>query len=157
MRRVRQRGVASIELALILVFFSGLLGVVLFLSNILQTYTTVQKAAYGAARYLATTPLLEMSNVDDAENAALQAENMAIASAAAMHLALRRSQVTVLCDYGSNYGYTECGSVPVKPAKVLVKILVPMQSVFLRDSVLDWLGDPGVIIVNSLSTLRYAN
>ncbi len=155
MKRARQQGVASIELALILVFFSGLLGVVLFVSNILQTYTTVQKAANGAARYLATTPLLEMSNVDDAENAALQAENLAIASAAAMHLALRRSQVTVQCDYG--FGYGDCGSTTAKPAKVLVKILLPIQSVFFRDSVLDWLGDPGVITVNSLSNFRYAN
>lgn len=155
MRRARQQGVASIELALILVFFSGLLGVVLFLSNILQTYTTVHKAAYAAARYLATAPLLEMSNADDAEDAALQAENLAIASAAAMHLALRRSQVTVQCNSG--VGYIECGGVTAKPVMVEVQIVVQIQSIFLRDSVLDWLGDPGVIIVSSRSNLRYAN
>lgn len=155
MRRARQRGVASIELALILVFFSGLLGVVLFLSNILQTYTTAQKVAYGAARYLATAPLLEMSIMADAENAALQAQNLAIASAAAMHLKLLPSQVTVLCNYG--FGYSNCGSIAGKPSMVRVQVLISMESVFLRDSVLDWLGDPGVIVVNSLSMLRYAN
>ncbi len=57
----RQGGVAAIELALILLFFMGLLPFVLLFGRALLVYTALQKSAHDAARYMATMPLPQMA------------------------------------------------------------------------------------------------
>ena len=72
----RQEGVAAIELALIMLFFMGLLPVVLLFGRALFMYTAVQKSAQDAARYMATLPLQQMTNDDTANQAAVFATQL---------------------------------------------------------------------------------
>ena len=62
----RQGGVAAIELALILLFFMGLLPFVLLFGRALLVYTALQKSVHDAARYMATMPLPQMGSIGTA-------------------------------------------------------------------------------------------
>ena len=73
----RQDGVAAIELALIMLFFMALLPVVLLFGRAMFLYTAVQKSAHGAARYMATLPLQQMTNYTAAAQASTFAVRMA--------------------------------------------------------------------------------
>ncbi|CDG85699.1 TadE/TadG family type IV pilus assembly protein [Janthinobacterium agaricidamnosum] len=155
--RSRQGGLASLELALILIFFIGLLGVTLFFGRLLLTYTAMQKAAYDAARYMATVPLLEMANPDDADRATAVAENLAIASGAAMNTVLQRRDIMVVCNYGYTSLYFRCGTGAGKPVMVRVQIFKQEQNNFLYLIVVDWLGNIATRPFFANVSLHYAN
>lgn len=57
-----QRGIAAVELALILPVMVLLLAFPLFLGRVFWHYTVIQHAAQDAARYLSKAPASEMSN-----------------------------------------------------------------------------------------------
>ena len=63
----REKGVAAIELALIMTFFIGLLPFVLLFGRAFLVYTALQKSVHDAARYMATLPLAQMANGDESE------------------------------------------------------------------------------------------
>jgi hypothetical protein len=58
----RQRGVAAIEMAILLSIFISMMALPLFVGRCLWHYTVVQKAAHDSARYLATIPLADVRN-----------------------------------------------------------------------------------------------
>ena len=60
--RRRQRGIAAVELALVLPAFVLLLAATVFIGRTLYHYQAIQKAAHDAARYLASAPALEVSS-----------------------------------------------------------------------------------------------
>src|SRR5450830_1075662 len=74
----REGGVAAIELALILLFFMGLLPVVLLFGRALLAYTAMQKSAHDAARYMATLPLPLMTNTASAAQGTVFARQMVL-------------------------------------------------------------------------------
>lgn len=58
----RQRGVAAVELALILPILIMLLAVPFFLGRVFMHYAVAQKAAHDAALYLSSVPITEMKS-----------------------------------------------------------------------------------------------
>jgi Flp pilus assembly protein TadG len=117
-----QRGVAAVELALILAFGLALAPSVVVLGRVFWTYTALQKATHDAARYLATVSVTDMTTDDKAVVAVGVARQMVLQAAAAAHIrpALSSNSVTVLCD-GAN-----CGTVPTAPVLIRVQVSATM-------------------------------
>ena len=116
-RASRQKGVAAIELALIMLFFMGLLPVVLLFGRALFMYTMVQKSAQDAARYMATLPLQQMTNDVPATQAAAFATQLVQQALAETGPVLNASRIRIECVYIDG-GYP-CGSYPTRPLQVI--------------------------------------
>lgn len=151
----RQDGVAAIELALILLFFMGLLPVVLLFGRALLAYTAMQKSAHDAARYLATLPLSQMARGDTANQGAVFARQMVLDAMAESWPAMQPYLITVDCAY-SDDSYA-CGSFPSKPLQVRVKFATDMPIGILPDLTLGWLPQMAPIPLRANATLRYEN
>jgi len=151
----RQAGVAAIELALIMLFFMGLLPVVLLFGRALFLYTVVQKSAQDAARYMATLPLQQMTNDDTANQAAAFATQLVRQALAETGPVLNANRIRVDCLYAS--GDYPCGSYVTRPLQVRVKFVAELPIAFLPDLTLRWLPQMAPISLNANAVLRYAN
>ena len=153
--RARQKGVAAIELALILLFFMGLLPIVLLFGRALFMYTVVQKSAQDAARYMATLPLQQMTNDVPATQAAAFATQLVQQALAETGPVLISNRIRVECVYAS--GDYPCGSYVTRPLQVRVKFVAELPIAFLPDLTLRWLPQMAPISLNANAVLRYAN
>jgi len=151
----RQDGVAAIELALILLFFMGLLPVVLLFGRALLAYTAMQKSAHDAARYMATLPLPQMTNTASAVQGTAFARQMVLDAMAETWPGLEPVQVNLECVY-SDDAYS-CGSFASKPLQVRVKFGAEMPIGILPDLILGWLPQMTSIPLRANATLRYEN
>lgn len=151
----RQQGVAAIELALILLFFMALLPVVLLFGRALFMYTAVQKSAHGAARYMATLPLQQMTNYTAAAQATAFAVQMVQDALAETGPVLPGFLIRVECVYAS--GDYPCGSYAVRPLQVRVKFVADLPIDFLPGLTLRWLPQLAPIPLNANAVLSYAN
>lgn len=151
----RQKGVAAIELALIMLFFMGLLPVVLLFGRALFMYTMVQKSAQDAARYMATLPLQQMTNDVPATQAAAFATQLVQQALAETGPVLNASRIRIECVYIDG-GYP-CGSYPTRPLQVSVKFVAQLPIAFLPDLTLRWLPQMAPISLHANAVLRYAN
>ena len=150
-----QQGVAAIELALIMLFFMGLLPVVLLFGRALFMYTVVQKSAQDAARYMATLPLQQMTNDDTANQAATFAVQLVRQALAETGPVLNANRISVQCIYSD--GDYPCGSYPTRPLQVRVKFVAQLPIDFLPRLTLHWLPQLAPISLNANAVLRYAN
>jgi Flp pilus assembly protein TadG len=102
-----QRGVAAVELALILALGLFLVPSVAVLGRAFWTYTALQKGTHDAARYMASVSVIDMTTPSKALAAANVARQMVVQAAAAANVrpALPADLVTVLCN-GVNCGST---------------------------------------------------
>jgi len=151
----RQGGVAAIELALILLFFMGLLPFVLLFGRALLVYTALQKSAHDAARYMATMPLPQMAKFDTASQGAALARQMVAEAMAESWPQMETSRVIVECVYADDsYG---CGSYATAPQQVRIKVTVDMPTIFLPELTRKWLPLLGPIPLRANATLRYVN
>ena len=153
--RARQKGVAAIELALILLFFMGLLPIVLLFGRALFMYTVVQKSAQDAARYMATLPLQQMTNDVPATQAAAFATQLVQQALAETGPVLISNRIRVECVYAS--GDYPCGSYVTRPLQVRVKFVAELPIAFLPALTLRWLPQMAPISLNANAVLRYAN
>lgn len=153
--RRRQQGVAAIELALIMLFFMGLLPVVLLFGRALFMYTVVQKSAQDAARYMATLPLQQMTNDVAATQATAFAAQLVQQALAETGPVLISNRIRVECVYAS--GDYPCGSYATRPLQVRVKFVADLPIAFLPDLTLRWLPQLAPISLNANAVLRYAN
>ena len=151
----RQDGVAAIELALILLFFMGLLPVVLLFGRALLAYTAMQKSAHDAARYMATLPLPQMTNTASAVRGTAFARQMVLDAMVETWPQLEPVQVTLECVY-SDDAYS-CGSFAHKPLQVRVKFAAYMPLGILPDLLSKWLPPMTSIPLRANATLRYEN
>lgn len=119
----RQRGIAAVELALILPVLVLMLIFPLYLGRVYWHYTVIQHAAHDAARYLSKAPDTEMSN---------PARAVAVASVADTIIAMELAELApgaypyvaqVNCDSGPCVGYS-------KPSKVRVSIQLLVEDIF---------------------------
>ena len=151
----RQDGVAAIELALIMLFFMGLLPVVVLLAQALLAYTAMQKGAHDAARYMATLPSQMMMNAAAAAQSSTFAKQMVIDAMAETWPAMDASKVHVECVYSDDVYL--CGTFASKPLQVRVKFGADMPIDFLPDLLSKWLPPMTSIPLRANATLRYEN
>lgn len=145
-----QRGIAAVELALILAFGLFLVPSVAVLGRIFWTYTALQKATHDAARYMASVSVLDITTADKGLAAAEVARQMVAQAAAAAHIspALPAGLVGVTCDG------TPCGSNTNPPVLILVYASRPMVDQ-LNDA--DHQLFSGAITVSATAVVHYAN
>lgn len=151
----RQAGVAAIELALIMLFFMGLLPVVLMFGRALLAYTVVQKSAHDAARYMASLPLPQMSNVGTATQNAVFAKQMVAETLAETWPGMDTSRIDIACMYADDV--YNCGTYASRPQQVRVKFAVDMPIDFLPIMLRIWLPDLSSIPLRANATVRYDN
>jgi Flp pilus assembly protein TadG len=151
----RQQGVAAIELALIMLFFMGLLPFVLLFGRALLAYTALQKSAHDAARYLATMPLPQMANADAAEQGAVFARQMVRQAMLESWPSMSSGKVNVDCIY--NDDFYSCGNYPTAPLQVRIKVAVDMPVDILPELTRKWLPQLAPIPLRANATLRYVN
>ena len=151
----RQGGVAAIELALILLFFMGLLPFVLLFGRALLVYTALQKSAHDAARYMATMPLPQMGKFDTASQGAELARQMVADAMVESWPNVNPAWVNVDCVYADD-SYA-CGSFASKPLQVRVKFGADMPLGMLPGLTLGWLPQMTSIPLRANATLRYEN
>ncbi|MBE3026502.1 TadE/TadG family type IV pilus assembly protein [Janthinobacterium sp. GW458P] len=151
----RQDGVAAIELALIMVFFMGLLPVVLLFGRAFLAYTVLQKSTHDAARYLATLPLSQMVSTDAAAKNTVFARHMVVEAMAESWPGMGSEKVNVDCIY--NDDFYSCGNYPTAPLQVRIKVAVDMPVTFLPDLARAWLPQLAPIPLRANATLRYVN
>jgi Flp pilus assembly protein TadG len=98
-----QRGVAAVELALILSFGLFLVPSVMVLGRVFWTSTALQKATHNAARYMASVSVVDMTTPSKSLAAAEVARQIVVQAAAAAHIrpAFLAGEVTVQCN-GNN-------------------------------------------------------
>jgi Flp pilus assembly protein TadG len=156
-RRVsrRQGGVAAIELALILLFFMGLLPFVLLFGRALLVYTALQKSTHDAARYLSTMPLPHMANADAANRGAVFSRQMVVEAMAESWPGMQSYRVSVDCVYADE-SYN-CGTFSTAPLQVRIKVAVDMPVDFLPELTRKWLPQLAPIPLRANATLRYVN
>ncbi|MES2742342.1 MAG: hypothetical protein V4754_15525 [Pseudomonadota bacterium] len=148
-----RRGVATIELALILVFSIGLLPVVLVLGRVFWHYTALQKMTYASARYMASLPPAEMTNPAQVAQARQLVYQMVGEAARGAQLAMAPgvNEVSILC------GIEVCGGASELPATVQVQVRLEMTAGEMSGATGAWVSPLGNIILRSTVTLRYAN
>ena len=151
----RQDGIAAIELALILLFFMGLLPFVLLFGRALLVYTALQKSTHDAARYLATMPLAQMANYDTADQGVVLARKMVVEAMAESWPNISPVRVNVDCIY--NDDYYNCGNYATAPLQVHIKVSVYMPADMLPDLMRKWLPQLAPIPLRANATLRYVN
>lgn len=150
-----QRGVAAIELALIMLFFTGLLPVVLLCGRALFAYTALQKSAHDAARYMATMPLPQMLNTTNAAQGNAVVRQMVTDAMHDTWPQMDTLRISLECLYADD-AYP-CGSYASKPLQVRLKLTIDMQVRFLPTLLAKWLPQMTSIPLRANATLRYDN
>lgn len=108
-KRHFMRGIAAVELALILIFAIPLSSLLFALGQACLTYTVLQKGVHDCARYMAALPAIEMRNLAQgalADSAVRNIVNDAISNA---HLGVptQAMKIAVACD-----GFSCGGNLP---------------------------------------------
>lgn len=111
--RGRRRGMAAIELALLLPLLVLLLSVPLYLGRVLWHYTAIERAAQDAARYLSRVPLSEMSNPARAPAAVAVANALVAEELAELRPGGYPYLLLVSCDGVTCGGYSTPATVTV--------------------------------------------
>lgn len=127
----RQRGIAALELAFILPFILVLLPFPLVLGRAFWHYTVLQKAAYDAARFMATVPAMDMKTRPKGRSAETLAKRMMIDATADLHLdpLLTEDDISIQCDNGN------CGGLAQgkPPAQVSVFVTISISDDLFPD------------------------
>jgi len=123
----RQRGIAALELALVLPIFLVMLAFPLYLGRVLWHYTVIERAAQDAARYLSTIPVSEIKNTALAPAVAAVANNIISAEIAELAPGIEPPSVNVTCDGGACVGFAV-------PLTVTVNIQLQMDDVFFSEA-----------------------
>lgn len=150
-RARRQRGVAAIELALILSFCALLAPTVVALAQLFYQYSALQNAVHRAARYMSSVPQSEMNNQAQIAALALQAQTMVTEAGIAAGLTgMRLGNVTVNCDAST------CGYAGAAPVSITILARMTLEDSGLAASYYDLLGQSGFTLrVNA--SVRYGD
>lgn len=145
----RQRGVAAIEMAIILPLLVILLTFPIFFCRAFLYYSVAQKAAHNAAMYLATVPKLEMQDNNKSAAASDMATEIVEATIAELSPgALGGIGVSIQCDNGP------CGVGAVPNGLITVDLRITMYDEFFPYFTWVVLGD-GPLILDASATVRY--
>lgn len=150
-RRIHQRGIAAVELAIILPIILMLLAIPLFFGRVFWHYTVAQKAAHDAARYMSEIPLVDINSL----------------TRIGFHLAVARDIVTeemsdlnpgpspIAVEYQCEYpiGYASCDGSST-PKSVQVRVRVAMFDPIFDNVTKSFAGDNGLVL-NAAVTMPY--
>ena len=127
-RSPRQRGIAAVELALLLPAFILLLALPLLLGRAFYQYQVMQKAAHDAARYLSSCATIDLKT--PARTAAVVAAARAIATAELDGPAAGAYApvIGILCDGGVCAGFVAPATVTVEITNLLEDSVFPTIS-----------------------------
>ncbi|MFP5392690.1 MAG: TadE/TadG family type IV pilus assembly protein [Gammaproteobacteria bacterium] len=143
-RNSKQRGIAAVELAILLPLLALLLTVPLLFGRYFHAYTVAQKAAQDAARYMATIPQAEMKSTALVDASVDAARAIVAAELADLHLG-GSERVAVLCD-------AVCAGAGLLPATVRVQIRFA-----ITDDILSaWFAGDNGYHINADVTMPYA-
>lgn len=134
-----QRGVAAIELALILPVLLAFLAFPLLFGRVFWHYTVAQKAAHDAASYLSTVPLIEMKTTTRIAAALDVAQAIVAAEIADLNSGGGAPTIGIQCD-----GFP-CSTVSV-PATVRVTVQMAMYDPILDAFTWEAVGDNGIAL-----------
>lgn len=151
----RQGGVAAIELALIMLFFLGLLPIVLLFGRALLAYTVMQKSTHDAARYMATVPQAQMASFATASLASAFARQMLVDGMLETWPNIQPGKIAVDCLY--NDDFYPCGSFTSRVLQVRIKVGVDIPIDFLPALMGMWLPELSSIPLRANASLRYDN
>lgn len=147
-RRRRARGSTVVELALIVLLLVPVAACLLLLGSVLHRAAGLERAAYEAARYMASVPRMQMASESGYQAALGAAQAIANASLAAAGQPPLTQGFTVICVAG-------CGT-----AALPQRITVQLQATVAADN---WdlfsqaLLSPENRVLHAYVTLRYEN
>jgi Flp pilus assembly protein TadG len=124
MRPARQRGIAAIELALIMAAIAFVVPLTVALGSMFRSHAVLQNSVNAAARYLASLPVAEIKSYDASDTAVEVVKSIVRDSAIEANLVLipGRNATTVRCD---SY---PCSTVSVVPATVTVSQVLVLDA-----------------------------
>jgi predicted TIM-barrel enzyme len=147
-----ERGIAAVELAIIVSATFFILPAVLLFGRLLYQYNVIEEAARDAARYMASIPLADMQVAASAQiHADLAAQMIKTTVAAAGVAPATGLLVDVLCDDSET-----CGNGT--PATIIVKARYTLDdSIFFYKMTSRWTGDDGRLTFRARSIVPYVN
>ena len=156
--QVAQRGVASIEFALILPFMLLILFAMLLFGRLFWTYNVLHKATHDAARYMTSIPAAEFENNIRFATVKLTAQTMVANAANTLNLShvVSPDEVGLLCDNVTCF-YNSNTAIPL-PNMLTVTFSIDVMD----DSFFLFTGDffnanSNVITIKSVASMRFVN
>lgn len=131
LHRGRSRGIAAVEMALVLPVLMILLMFPLFFGRVYWHYTVAQKAAQDAARYMASVSYQELRSSRLAPQAVAVAQEIARLELAELAPGGSAPQVDVLC------GLVPCTGLGQRPAPTYIRVVVSMDMLDTMFGVVD--------------------
>lgn len=150
-----QRGVATIEFALILSLLFVLMGFTLLFGRALMQYQTMLSAANAAASYMSMIPAQDITNPTKVAAASATAQGIVNQAVAAAGLNAMPSSVGVGCFSGSLPYPVPCVGNTAKPTQILVSMNVSLWDQLLGG--LTFFGAYDPIVISVAATVPYAN
>lgn len=144
----RQRGVAAVELAIIIPILVALLAVPFYFGRVFWHYSVAEKAAHDVALYLSSIPVTEMKSqarIAAVVNVAQQIYDLEVAE---LNPGIYAPTATFLC------GSFVCGGLAV-PDTVRVAVQMRVFDDFLSSFTTDYKDEEGGIVLTADVTLPY--
>jgi hypothetical protein len=145
--RRQQRGIAAIELAIILPVMLLFLTIPLFFGRVFWHYTVAQKAAHDAARYLSGVSLAQMAAPSQVGHVVAVAQAIAAAEMSDLNPGPYSPVVTIQCDGITCDGF-------MMPAVIRVVVRMPMYDGIFSAFTSDIAGASGLLLTADV-TMRY--
>lgn len=150
----RQHGTALVETAIALpVLLTLLAGLALF-GQALWQFNAMQKAVHDAARYMASIPVVEITNMERALSAKHTAQDMVRGAAIVAGIAVPPAleSISVLCGSAS-----ACAGSSTKPSTVTVNVSVGLGGTVLEMFFGEWSSASSPLEVSLSATVPYMN
>ena len=144
----RQRGIAAVELALVLPVLLVLLAMPLMFGRVFWHYTVAQKAAQDGVRYLATIPLSEMRSPLKVAYSVAVAQAIVDQELAGLNPGEDAIAVSINCD-----GVT-CNGLVV-PSAVSIQVQMRVYDIFIAEYTRSAIGSEGMVLT-AMARMRYA-
>ncbi len=145
--RCRQRGIAAIELAVILPVMLAFLAFSVFYGRVFWHYTAAHKAAHDAARYLSSVPLTELRTPTRTGFAVAVAQAIALQETADLNPGPYPPNISVMCDGMACAGFAA-------PTTITVAVQLAMFDNIFYLVTSDVIGD-NPLAVTAAVTMRY--
>lgn len=145
---LRQRGIAAVELAILLPILVALLAVPFYLGRVFWHYTIAEKAAHDAALYLSSVPLTEMKSQTRVAEVVDVAQQIYDLEAAEMNPGAFPAVPTFLCNTSFCLGLTV-------PDTIRVTVQMRVFDDFLSTFTTDYKDEEGGIVLTADVSMPY--